>query len=63
MKTSAKMKKSIKRLTKKYGNLDITYFVEPNESVRIGGKFWDGAECYCRILQKNWTVNHNGEIY
>lgn len=63
LKASSKMRRSIEGLTKKYGELNITYGVEPIESNRIGRGFYDYAECYCQILQKNWTINHEGEIY
>lgn len=63
MKISAKMKKSIRRLTKKYGTFEINYGVEPIESNRVGRGFWDYAELHCPILKRDWVINHAGEIY
>jgi hypothetical protein len=66
MKASAKMKRSIAKLIKKYGELEVSYgveSVESVESVRVGRGFWDYAELHCPILHKDWTVNHTGEIY
>lgn len=57
------MKKAIEKLEKKYGAMNKRFFVERNESVRVGNGFYDGCQLTDDIIQiRNIIVAHDGTI-
>lgn len=64
LKVSYKMKKAIEKLEKKYGKLNKRFFVEMDESVRVGRGFYDGCQLTDDIIQsRNIFVAHDGTIW
>ena len=62
-KASRKMRKAIEKLENVYGKLSKDFKIEALKSNQIGRMFYDYCELSCNILQSNWTVNHEGEIF
>lgn len=63
MKASKKMLAAIAKVEKKYGELDKEFFVERNETNRVGRGFYDGCHLTSNILQNvNIIVAHDGTI-
>lgn len=63
LKASYKMKKAIKSLEKKYGEMNKRFFIEHDESVRIGNGFYDGCQLTDDIIQgRNIIIAHDGTI-
>lgn len=63
LKASYKMKNAIKKLEKKYGAMNKRFFVERDESVRVGNGFYDGCQLTDDIIQsRNIMVAHDGTI-
>lgn len=62
MKASYKMRQTIQRMERKYGELEKEYFVEPIESNRVGRGFWDGCRLTSNVksVYINIIVAHDG---
>lgn len=63
LKVSAKMRKAIEKLERKFGKLNKRFFVERNEEERVGRGFYDGCQITCPIIQSlDFVVAHDGTI-
>lgn len=60
MKASYKMRKRIEWIERKFGEMDKEYFVEKNESVRVGRGFYDGCQMTDKITRRAYIVAHDG---
>ena len=61
LKVSAKMKKTIARLERRFGKLNKYYYVEPYKSNRVGRGFYDGCTLTCDTLKSlHIEVAHDG---
>lgn len=65
MKVSKKMEKAISKVEKILGEMKKDYFVERDESCRVGRGFYDGCELSSPYYRGGMAiiVNHNGEIF
>lgn len=64
MKASYKMKQTIARLEKKWGELEKEFNIEYYEINRRGGGFYDYCILTCSILKSlHITVAHDGSYY
>lgn len=63
LKVSAKMRKAIATLERKFGKLNKRFFVERNKGERVGRGFYDGCKLTCSIIQSlDFVVAHDGTI-
>lgn len=65
MKASSKMMQGISKVEKKWGALEKDFFVEQDESIRVGNGFYDGCGLYSKSLyggQYIAIVAHDGSI-
>lgn len=63
LKVSAKMRKAIAKLERKFGKLNKRFFVERNKGERVGRGFYDGCKLTCSIIQSlEFVVAHDGTI-
>lgn len=63
LKVSAKMRKAIATLERKFGKLNKRFFVERNKGERVGRGFYDGCKLTCSIIQSlEFVVAHDGTI-
>lgn len=63
LKVSAKMRKAIEKLERKFGKLNKRFFVERNEGVRVGRGFYDGCRLtFTFIKSLDFVVAHDGTI-
>lgn len=63
LKVSAKMRKAIAKLERKFGKLNKRFFVERNKGERVDRGFYDGCKLTCSIIQSlEFVVAHDGTI-
>lgn len=63
LKVSAKMRKAIATLERKFGKLNKRFFVERNKGERVVRGFYDGCKLTCSIIQSlEFVVAHDGTI-
>lgn len=63
LKVSAKMRKGIEKLERKFGKLNKRFFVERNEGERVGRGFYDGCRLtFTFIKSLDFVVAHDGTI-
>jgi len=54
---------AIAKVEKKYGELDKYFFVEKNDTNRVGRGLYDGCQLTSKILQSvNIIIAHDGTI-
>lgn len=63
LKVSAKMRKAIATLERKFGKLNKRFFVERNKGERVGRGFYDGCRLtFTFIKSLDFVVAHDGTI-